>query len=249
MDTLPIWLPVAFFAIAVIYSRAGLGGGCGYLALLALIGLSHQMIPQTVLICNLVVSAGGVWHFYRGGHFDAGKVLPFVALSIPMAYLGGRISVGEQVFMILTGVSLAVAGSRMFMGGSTGTSKRSITRGQAWRLGLPIGGVLGLLAGIVGIGGGVFLGPVLVLTGWMKVKQAAATAALFIFVNSGAGLAGQFAKGVYVNEMVIPLVLAALIGGQIGSRAGSYHMPTVGVRRVLAVLVVVVGMKLVWGVV
>ena len=149
--------------------------------------------------------------------------------------------------MILTGVSLAVAGSRMFMAGSTGTPRRSITRRQAWRLGPPIGGVLGLLAGIVGIGGGVFLGPVLVLTGWMKVKQAAATAAVFIFVNSAAGLAGQFAKGVHVNEMVIPLALAALIGGQIGSRAGSYHMPAVGVRRVLAALVVVVAIKLVWG--
>ena len=249
MDTLPIWLPVAFFAIAVIYSMAGLGGGCGYLAVLALIGLSHQTIPQTVLICNLIVSASGVWHFYRGGHFDAGKVLPFVALSIPMAYLGGRIAVGEQVFMILTGVSLAVAGSRMFLGRSAGGPERSITRGQAWRLGLPIGAVLGLLAGLVGIGGGVFLGPVLVLTGWMKVKQAAATAALFVFVNSAAGLTGQLAKGVYINEMVIPLAIAALIGGQIGSRAGSYHMPAVGVRRVLAALVVVVAVKLFWGVV
>jgi uncharacterized membrane protein YfcA len=246
MDTLPLWLPVTFFAIAVIYSMAGLGGGCGYLAVLALIGVSHQSIPQTVLICNLIVSATGVWHFSRGGHFDKGKVLPFVALSIPMAYLGGRIAVGEQFFMILSGISLAIAGSRMFLAG-VATARRSITRGQAWRLGLPIGAVLGLLAGIVGIGGGVFLGPVLVLTGWMNAKQAAATAALFVFVNSAAGLTGQFAKGIYVNEMVIPLALAALIGGQLGARAGSYHMPTVVVRRVLAALVVVVSFKLVWG--
>jgi len=122
---------------------------------------------------------------------------------------------------------------------------RSITRAQAWRLGLPIGGVLGLLAGFVGIGGGVFLGPVLVLTGWMSAKRAAATASLFVFVNSAAGLTGQFAKGVYLDETVIPLVLAALIGGQLGSRMGSYQMPAAGVRRVLAALVVIVSIKLV----
>jgi uncharacterized membrane protein YfcA len=98
---------------------------------------------------------------------------------------------------------------------------------------------------MVGIGGGVFLGPVLVLTGWMRAKAVAATVALFVFVNSAAGLTGQFAKGVYVDEMVIPLVLAAMIGGQLGSRMGSYRMPAGGVRRVLAALVVIVSIKLV----
>jgi uncharacterized membrane protein YfcA len=125
--------------------------------------------------------------------------------------------------------------------------RRTLTAARAWKVGPPVGAALGLLAGVVGIGGGVFLAPVLLLTGWASAKRAAATASLFIFVNSAAGLGGQFAKGVYVNEMVIPLVLAVWLGGQIGSRAGAYHLPMVGVRRLLATLIMVVSVRLLWG--
>jgi uncharacterized membrane protein YfcA len=247
MDAVPLWMPFVFFLIAALYATVGFGGGSSYLAVLALIGLPYLAIPQIALICNLVVCAGGVWHFYRGGHFDLKKMLPFLVLSVPMAYLGGRILIDKQLFMILLGASLLVAGARMFISDRSLGDLRSISNVRAWWIGLPVGGVLGFLAGVVGIGGGIFLAPVLLLSGWANAKQVAATASLFIVVNSASGLIGQFAKGVYVNEMVIPLALAVWLGGQVGSRLGAYHVPMTGVRRLLAGLMVAISLRLVWG--
>jgi uncharacterized membrane protein YfcA len=247
MEAIPIWMPLVFFLIAVLYSTVGFGGGSSYLAALALIGLSYQAIPQTALICNLVVCAGGVWHFYRAGHFDLKKMLPFVILSVPMAYLGGRVLIDKQLFMILLGGSLLVAGTRMFIADKRFGTLRSITNAQAWWIGMPIGAALGFLAGVVGVGGGIFLAPVLLLSGWANAKQVAATASFFILVNSASGLIGQLTKGVYISEMVIPLAVAVWLGGQVGSRVGAYHLPIVGVRRLLAGLIVVISMRLLWG--
>ncbi|MDH3217718.1 MAG: sulfite exporter TauE/SafE family protein [Candidatus Krumholzibacteria bacterium] len=248
METIPLWLPPLFFLIALLYATVGFGGGSSYLAVLALIGLPYQAIPQTALVCNLIVSAGGVWHFRRRGHLDLAKILPFVILSIPMAYLGGRLEVGRQFFMMLLGVSLLAAAARTFIPGQRGAAtRRSLSVAKAYWVGLPVGGLLGLLAGVVGIGGGIFLAPVLLLSGWADAKQTAATASVFILVNSGAGLVGQVAKGVYLNEMILPLALAVILGGQIGSRVGSYHLPMMGVRRLIATLILLVSLRLIWG--
>ena len=97
MESIPIWLPVVFFLLALFYAMAGFAGGSSYLAVLAVVGLPYQVIPQTALACNVVVSSGGVWHFRRGGHLDVGKFLPFMVLSIPMAYLGGRIVIDSDL--------------------------------------------------------------------------------------------------------------------------------------------------------
>jgi len=245
VEAIPLWLPLAFFVIALLYATVGFGGGSSYLAVLALIGIPYQSIPQVALICNLVVSGGGVWHFCRGGHLDLKKVLPFIVLSIPLAFLGGQIPIGRQLFMILLGVSLFAAGARTFLPqrefGSEGLSPK-----HAWRVGLPIGAVLGFLSGLVGIGGGIFLAPVLILAGWANAKQAAAAAALFIIVNSAAGLSGQLSKGIYLDTMVIPLVVAVILGGQIGSRLGAYRLRVGGVRQLLAVLILFVSIRLIW---
>jgi len=245
IESMPLWLPVAFFAIALAYSAAGFGGGSAYLAVLALSGLPYQAVPQTSLLCNVVVTLGGVWHFHRGGHLDLKRVLPFFVLSIPAAYLGGRIQVGREPFFILLSVSLIAAGVLMFIPRNHDV-RRTLTNGQEWLIGLPAGAALGVLSGIVGIGGGVFLAPVLVLTGWTTSKQTAAAASLFILVNSVAGLGGHFVKGVHIGWMTAVLVLAALVGGQIGSRAGSYRLSGIGVRRILAAIIVVVGVRLLW---
>jgi uncharacterized membrane protein YfcA len=245
IESLPLWLPVAFLAIALVYAAAGFGGGSAYLAVLALTGLSHQAIPQTALMCNVVVTAGGVWHFHRGGHMDLKRVVPFFVLSIPMAYVGGRIQIGREPFYLLLSLSLLAAGVRMMMP-TPEAARRAVSQGRVWLVGLPVGAALGLLSGIVGIGGGVFLAPILLLTGWTTPKQTAAAASLFILVNSAAGLTGHVVKASYMGWMTAVLALAALAGGQIGSRAGSYRLSGAGVRRILAAIIIVVGARLFW---
>jgi uncharacterized membrane protein YfcA len=247
METLPFWLPLLFFLIATFYATVGFGGGSSYLAVLALIGLPYTTIPQTALVCNLVVSGGGVWHFHRGRHLEWRRVLPLVALSVPMAYLGGRIPIGKQVFLLLLGVSLFVAGTRMFLplkrrGLLSSTSTRAV-----WLVGLPLGAALGFLAGIVGIGGGIFLAPLLILTGWGDARATAAASSVFILVNSAAGLTGQLAKGVYLDAMILPLVLAVFLGGQIGSRLGSYQLGVVRVQRLIGALILLVSVRVLLG--
>jgi len=246
MDAATFWLPALFFLIAAFYASVGFGGGSSYLAVLAIAGLPYRAIPQTALICNLIVSSGGVWHFFRGGHMRFHRVLPFVVLSVPMAYLGGRIPVGRTVFLVLLGASLFVAAVRMFLPQPRlGVLARMSDR-TPWLVGIPVGGALGLLSGLVGIGGGIFLAPILILTGWSDARGTAAAAAVFILVNSLSGLVGQFSKGIFLDSSIFPLVIAVLLGGQIGSRLGAYRLPVAGVKRLLAGLILFVSVRILW---
>lgn len=245
IETMPWWLPLAFAVFAMVYAAAGFGGGTGYLAVLAVSGVTYVVMPQTALVCNIVVTVGGVWHFRRGGHLALGRVLPFFVLSIPMAYLGGRFPVEQNVFFVLLGLALLAAGVHMVLPRRE-TSPRSMSTSTEWLIGLPVGGALGLLSGVVGIGGGVFLAPILLISGWTTPKQTAAAASVFILVNSAAGLGGQLSKGSYLGWMTAVLALAALAGGQIGSRVGSYRLSGTAVRRLLACIIIVVGIRLLW---
>jgi len=248
MDAVWMWLPVLFFLIATFYASVGFGGGSSYLAVLALMGLSYTSIPQTALVCNIIVSAGGVWHFRRCGHLQWRRVLPFVVLSVPMAFVGGLIPVGQKVFMFLLGGSLLVAGARMFLPIRSAGAFSSIATRKMWIVGLPLGAALGLLSGLVGIGGGIFLAPVLILSGWADARATAATATVFILVNSLAGLGGQLAKGVYLDASIIPLGIAVFLGGQIGSRLGSSRLSGSSVRRLTGALILFVSFRILWGV-
>jgi uncharacterized membrane protein YfcA len=246
MEAVPVWMPLAFAVVAFVYASVGFGGGSAYVAVLILTGVSHAVAAPVALVCNLVVSAGAIWHFRRGGHFDAPRVAPFLVASLPMAFVGGSISVDRHVFVALLGFCLVAAGLRLLVR-SPRQRPRAVTPAAAWSVGVPLGAALGFLAGVVGIGGGIFLAPVLLLTGWATAKQAAAAAAVFVLLNSGAGLAGQLSKGAAIDAMVIPLFAAVLIGGQLGARAGAVHLPQPVVRRVLASIIVVVGGRLLWG--
>ena len=245
MFEFPLWLPLLFFLVAFLYSIVGFGGGSSYLAILVLAGLTYQTIPPIALLCNLIVVTGGFIHFYRAGHFNLNRVLPFVITSIPMAYWGGRMLINEKVFSLLLGFSLLAVAVRLFLPDIYNDEARQMSNKQEWLVGLPVGALLGFLAGVLGIGGGIFLSPLLLLMRWVNVKQAAAAASFFILVNSIAGLAGQATKGVFHLEMIIPLGLAVLIGGQIGSRLGSFHLSKKGLARILAVLVLYVSVRLI----
>lgn len=247
METTIIWLCITFFVIAFFYSMVGFGGGSSYLAVLALVGLPYQTIPPIALICNILVAGGGFTHFYKGGHFHLKKVLPFAVLSIPMAYFGGKVLIQKELFFLLLGVSLLVAAIRMMIPDNYFEKAREVSRKEAWTLGLPTGAGLGFLSGLVGIGGGIFLSPLLLLMKWANVKEAAACASFFIVVNSLAGFLGQLQKGTAHFEYLLALGISVLVGGQIGSRLGSFYLPKMILQRVLCVLILVVAVKLLRG--
>jgi len=245
LTSIPLWLPAVFFLVAFFYSMVGFGGGSSYLAILALIGLSYQSIPPIALVCNLIVVTGGCWHFYRAGYLKLNIVLPFVILSIPMAYWAGTLVISKQVFALLLGVSLLCVAVRMFLPNSSSKEKKVVSTKQAWLVGIPVGALLGFLAGLVGIGGGIFLSPLLLLMNWGNIKQAAATASFFIFANSLAGLLGQMQKGTPDFSFLLPLAIAVFIGGQLGSRFGAYKVPKVRLQQLLGIFVLYVGIRLI----
>lgn len=236
MNDVISWLPLLFFVIAFTYSSVGFAGGSSYLAVLLLAGLPYAEIKPIALVCNLVVSSVGFWNFSRAGHFDAKKVLPFAALSVPMAFMGAQVPIGKEVFTILLGFSLALAGLRIFFLRKNKIEPRSLTVKQSWAYGLPIGAILGFFSGMIGIGGGIFLCPILILMRWATVKEASAAAAFFIFVNSLSGLLGRLPSGISFGPDIMALGAAAFLGGALGSVLGARRLPEIKSRVVLGSL-------------
>lgn len=242
-------LVAAFFVTALLYASVGFGGGSTYTALLALGGTDYRILPFVSLLCNVIVVTGGTIRFARAGLIPWRRVLPLVAASAPLALLGGLTPIKQPLFMTLLGVSLLVAGLLLLVQREPATVAGDRPARPA-RDAL-IGGGIGYLSGLVGIGGGIFLAPLLHLTNWGTARAIAATASLFILVNSVAGLIGQGIKLGDAGELanVIDywlLAVAVLVGGQIGSWAGiSFLAPTL-VRRATGVLIVYVAVQLLW---
>lgn len=237
-------LALVFFCIALLYSTVGFGGGSSYLAVLAVSNVSYLMMPKVALICNLLVVSGGCWHYYRQGYFNQKLILPFVLSSIPMAFVGGMYPIKEKTFLILLAGSLLFAGLRLLFVAKPVHDPRSPSALVA----AIVGALLGLLSGLVGLGGGIFLSPLMLNLKWGRPKEVAAAASAFIFLNSCAGLAGQMTKG-FPSDLLDfwPLFLAVIVGGQIGSRVGtnplvSQHL----VQRGTAVLILVVSSRLLY---
>ncbi len=223
-----------FFLTAVLYSSAGLGGGSTYLALLALFGFAHTSIPLFALSCNILVVSGGFWHFWKAGHFRLAHVLPFLITSIPFAYLGGSVKIGKEAFSFLLAISLACAALRLFFIRDQEGRLCAIVRKEAYIIGLPLGAVIGFLSGVIGIGGGIFLSPLLMLLRWADSKQAAAAASLFILVNSLSGLMGQLSKGqsLEYSYLLLPLLVSVFLGSPLGARLGAFRISTFALQRV-----------------
>lgn len=239
------WLPTVFFLIAFLYSIVGFGGGSSYLAVLALTGIPHREIPVIALFCNIIVAAGGFWYFYRAGHLRWKIILPFVVLSIPMAYVGGRLELSRELFRLLLGFSLLVASIRMFISSKKFDAPVGVSLKKAWCVGIPVGGTLGFLSGLVGIGGGIFLSPILILLRWANAKEAACAASLFITVNSISGLAGHWGKGATNFQIVFPLAIAVFLGGQLGAQFGARKVSNVRLEQILAAFIFYVSVRLI----
>jgi hypothetical protein len=245
-----IYLSVAFLLVAFLYASVGFGGGSTYTALLIESGLSWELVPPVSLMCNIVVVTGGVYHFHKAGHLDFRFAAQLIGTSVPAAFLGGYVRLSEAVFMLILGLALLVAGTLLLMDRSfrdnTVPGGRVTTASS-----LGLGAFLGGLAGVTGIGGGIYLAPVLHLFRLAPARTVAATCSLFILVNSLAGLGGQVAKlGAQAEPLLrwqyLLLPLAVLVGGQLGSRAASKWLPVSPIRRLTGAVILLVALRILW---
>ena len=242
-----VWLVVAFFATALLYASVGFGGGTTYSALLALSGLDYRVLPLVSLACNIVVVAGSTVRFSRAGILPWRRALLLTALAAPAALLGGLTPIDERNFLLLLGASLVLTGVTLLIPVAQSNEARAPS---AARFAPFVAPPLGYLAGLVGIGGGIFLAPLLHLVRWAEAKSIAAPAALFILVNSLFGLVGQILKGgegrfEAAIGFGLPLLVAVAIGGQIGSYLVVKFLPQRWIRWITAGLTLFVGVRLV----
>jgi uncharacterized membrane protein YfcA len=250
IGAVPALLALAFLVTALLYASVGFGGGSTYSALLALSGLDYRLLPLISLACNIVVVTESSIRFARAGLTPWRKAAAIVMLGAPLSFLGGLTPIKEEAFLMLLGASLVLTSLSMLIPvreNADGTP----TKAARW---MPLAAApLGYFAGLVGIGGGIFLAPLLHLARWHEARGIAATASLFILVNSLFGLAGQMVKngpGLFGPALsaALPLLIAVVIGGQIGSLLASRLLPPQWIRWLTALLVLVVGVRLLAGV-
>ncbi len=250
MSTDP-WLLPAFFLIALFYSAAGFGGGSSYLAVLSLTGLPVSAMRPVALICNLIVTGSSSVRYALAGVIPWQRALPLVLGSIPAAYLGGRIELPREDYLLLLGFLLLLAGILMLVQTPVGrpppSGRPTWSSGPSFFIHCTIGIGIGFLAGLVGIGGGIFLSPLLFLTNWASARRIAATTSLFIALNSLAGLAGQLSTDLTVPPAQwLPLAGAVMAGGWLGTRLTLSWLEPATIRKVAAALILLVGGRLVW---
>lgn len=237
-----------FFLIAILYSSVGFGGGSSYLAVLALTSLAFTQIRAIALLCNIVVVTGSTFLYIKNKLFNWKKIIPLVLISVPMAFIGGYLRISQTFFFILLGITLLVAAILMWTSkyitekADDYNFKKSITNDVSY------GGGIGFISGMVGIGGGIFLAPLLHLTKWDTPKKIAATSSFFILVNSIAGLTGQYLNPTFSIEPTITLILMStvLIGGQIGSRLSAKLISPFMLKKATAILISFVALRILW---
>ena len=241
MDSL-WWLIPVFFVIALVYASVGHGGASGYLAALSFVALRPDEMSTTALTLNLFVAGTALVSFVRAGHFIGRLTWPFALTSVPAAFLGGLVPVPSRIYALLLAAALCAAAFRLTV--ELRMQAGTLPRPPSLAAALPVGGGIGWLSGVVGVGGGIFLSPLLLLLRWAHPKQAAASAAAFILVNSAAGLVGRAARAGLAYGTLWPLLLAALLGGMAGAHLGANHFSGRALQRVLAVVLLVAAAKL-----
>lgn len=241
-----ILLGVLFFGAAVLYSSVGHGGASGYLAAMALAGVPPALMRPTALVMNVAVSSISLYKFARANGLNWRLFLPFAATSMPMAFVGGRIQLPVAWFGVLVGAVLLYSAWRMFAETLGARSPaRAVTGPPPVALALVIGAGIGLLSGLTGVGGGIFLSPLVVLMGWATVRDAAAPTAAFILVNSVAGLAGLLTRQPALPEALPYWVAAVIIGGMIGATLGAKRLGNRALRRALAAVLTIAAGKMI----
>jgi len=227
--------------ISFLYSSVGHGGASGYLALMALFSFAPETMKPTALLLNLFVAGISFYYYYKEGYFNKKLFLSFALSSIPLAFLGGTIEIDASIYKKILAVLLVFAILKML--NVFGKESESIKQVKLWQ-GLVVGGIIGFFSGLIGIGGGIILTPIILLLHWGKMKEAAAVSALFIWVNSASGLIGQFTSGINLNMDSFILVTIALIGGVFGGYLGSKKINNQNLRYILAFVLAIACVKL-----
>lgn len=232
---------LAMFIIAFLYSSVGHGGASGYLALMALFGVEVVLMKPSALVLNLFVSSIAFLSYYKGGHFRFRTLLPFAAASIPMAFFGATLEISPELYKKILGACLFIA--------ALGILVRP--RGGDWeirRLSIPVallsGAVIGFFSGMIGIGGGIILSPLLLLTRWAGMKETAAVSAAFIFLNSLAGLSGHLTAGMELSPRILLWIGVVVAGGLAGAWSGSFRLSTVQLKYLVTAVLLIASIKL-----
>jgi len=249
---IPVWLVVTFLVTAILYSSVGFGGGSTYTALLVFSGLQISLVPIVSLICNLTVTSTGTWKSQRAGLYDGSGVWPILAFSVPAAFLGGLTPIDDQSLIILLGLALLFAAAQLGWNAARANAPSSEPGAARPRWIAPIVGAgIGYLSGLVGIGGGIFLAPVLHMLNWSSPRKIAALATAYIAANSLAGLAGKLialSATLELSDLIVfwPLIPAVLIGSWIGHKFMLGVFPERLVKGLTAALILFVAARLLW---
>ena len=239
-------LSILFLITATLYSSVGFGGGSTYLALLLIWGLPYNVFPIVALSCNIIVVSGNCFNYIRAGNLNIKLLIPYLIGSIPLAFIGGSLPVEKKIFEILLFAVLLIAGSLLLINVKSYDDKKESYRNIPYFMSIIIGGILGFISGVVGIGGGIFLSPILFLLRVARPKHIIVAASLFILINSVSGIIGQLTKNLILTEVqdYFYLLIAVLIGGQIGNYLNLKIFTNKLLALVTASLVLFVAIKL-----
>ncbi len=235
------FMAAAILAIAFLYSSVGHAGASGYIAVLSLFSLAPEVIKPTALVLNILVACLASWQFWRAGYFSWSEFWPFALLSVPLAFVGGYVRLPPRAFTVLVGLVLLVSAARLLMRPPADVKKSDPPRSAS----LAIGGGIGFLSGLTGTGGGIFLTPILLFKQWARTRSASALSAFFILLNSVAGLLGNLSSTKSFPAPALALLVAAGVGGVAGSDLGSQRLEPTVIKRMLALVLLIAGGKLI----
>ncbi len=241
-----IILSILFFLTAILYSSVGFGGGSTYLALLLIWDIPYYIFPIIALICNIIVVSGNSFNYIRAGNYNIKLLIPFLIGSIPFAFIGGTLVIKKDIFEILLFLVLSIAGLLLLIKNKSYEDKNLIINKINILISLSIGSVLGIISGIVGIGGGIFLSPILFLLKAEKPKIIATTASLFILINSISGILGQLTKETIINEITnySLLFLCVFVGGLVGNYINLKILSSRKLAVITSLLVIFVALRM-----
>jgi uncharacterized membrane protein YfcA len=230
----------AILIVAFLYSSVGHAGASGYIAVMTLFGLVPTVVKPASLVLNILVACLATWQFRQAGHFSWRLFWPFAISSVPFAFLGGYLNLPTQVFKILIGLVLLYSAARFLIRPKPDEELHAPTKPVS----VSVGAGLGLLSGLTGVGGGIFLTPLVILMRWARTKTASAVSALFILANSISGLLGNMTSTRQLPFFALPLAMAAILGGSVGSYLGSRQFSSLSIKRLLGIVLTIAGFKL-----